>query len=247
MRTATRRLRSGLEIYGNLFETGPCQVLSQELKWLSGILGHALDAEVTLNRLRTRINELPAEWQTTKITEALEHGFHTTYTTGHERTRNQLSSKRYRRILKNLEHFRDHPPAAGPVVRPARVRIATLVNNQAQHADPSFRPTLRGKSGRGREETLHRLCKDAKRLLHATPLHSKHAIALGHRVRKLQRILGNYQDSVMTRAYLEKVVPDPDLPPETGQASERIISVERRIAEAAERQYLQVRRNFPDL
>lgn len=80
-----------------------------------------------------------------------------------------------------------------------------------------------------------------------TPLHSKHAIALGHRVRKLQRILGNYQDSVMTRAYLEKVVPDPDLPPETGQASERIISVERRIAEAAERQYLQVRRNFPDL
>ncbi|MGP9651631.1 CHAD domain-containing protein [Glutamicibacter sp. AOP38-B1-38] len=251
MRTATRRLRSVLEIYGNFLETDSCQFLSRELKWLSGVLGHARDAEVILDRLRTRINDLPAEWQTTKISEALEHGFHTEYTTGYERTRRRLGSKRYRRLLKNLEQFRDDPPASGPVDRPTRAKIATLVNIQARLADRSFRATLRSKPGRGREEALHRLRKDTKRLLHATEataaIHPKHALALGRRVRKLQRILGNHQDSVMTRAYLEKAIKDPALPAETRQACERIISVERRIAEAAVKQYLQVRRNSPDL
>ncbi|WP_404288097.1 CHAD domain-containing protein [Glutamicibacter arilaitensis] len=251
MRTATRRLRSVLEIYGNLFATDPCQSLKRELKWLSGVLGRTRDAEVILDRLRTRINELPAEWQTAKITGALEHGLHAPGTTGHKRTRKKLSSKRCRRLLKNLEHFRDHPPAAGPVVRPTRVEVATLVNHQARLADRSFRAALRSEPGRERDEALHRLRKDTKRLLHAAEAaaapHPKHSVALGRRVRKLQRILGNYQDSVMTREYLETFIVDPDLPAETRQAYQRIIAVERLIAEAAERQYLQVRRKSPAL
>ncbi|MBV1777626.1 CHAD domain-containing protein [Paeniglutamicibacter sp. ABSL32-1] len=246
MRAATRRLRSALDIYGHLFETSRRRSLGHELKWLAKALGRSRDAEVVRERLDDRLAELPAKWRTEVLAESLERAFGDARDAGHRRVGKALKSRRYRRLLEDLGRFRDDPPTREPARRPAGTEVAASVNDQARIVDRSHRAMLRAKPGHDRDVALHRLRKDTKRLLHAAEsaagIHPKRAAALARRSRRLQKILGNHQDSVMTRAFLESLAADPALPEETRRACEKIIKREEDIARSAARQYARARR-----
>ncbi|MEV0250695.1 CHAD domain-containing protein [Nocardia sp. NPDC050712] len=57
MRVATRRLRSVLRSYRMLLQRDRADEISQELKWLAGLLGVARDAEVRADRFETLLAE----------------------------------------------------------------------------------------------------------------------------------------------------------------------------------------------
>lgn len=246
MRSATRRLRSALEIYGHLFEASPRRSLGHELKWLAKALGRSRDAEVVRERLRDRIEELPAKWRTEVLVESLERGLGDALDAGHRRVGKALKSRRYRRLVEDLERFRDDPPAREPARRPAGTEVAASVNDQARIVDRAYRAMVRTEPGHDRDVALHRLRKDTKRLLHAAEsaagIHSKRAATLARRARRLQKILGNHQDSVMTRAFLASLAAEPSLREDTRHACEKILKREEAIARSAARQYARARR-----
>ena len=58
-RVATRRLRSHLRTFGPLVDETWAQALRDELGWLGGALGAVRDADVLLERLEARVEQLP--------------------------------------------------------------------------------------------------------------------------------------------------------------------------------------------
>jgi CHAD domain-containing protein len=251
MRSATRRLRSVLDIYGSFFDSGPRRKLGGELKWLAKVLGRARDAEVVRERLQARLRELPEEWRTVAVTGSLEHALDAAYDAGRTRVLQALDSKRYRRLLEDLARFHNHPPATSRVLRPAGAPAAGLVNNQARIVDRAHRAILRTDPGRSRDLALHRLRKDTKRLLYAAesvaPTNPKRVRGLISSAHRLQRILGSHQDSVMACEFLEHLMADPSLPEDARLACERIRELEEGLAASAARQYSRARRKLPAL
>ena len=251
MRSATRRLRSALDIYGCLLGAGPSQKLGHELKWLARVLGRARDAEVVRERLRARLGELPDQWRSEAVTGHFEHAIGAACDTGRARIIQSLGSDRYRRLLEDLARFRDHPPATGFAGRPTRTAASGILNNQGRIVDRAHRAMLRTRPGHARDLALHRLRKDTKRLLHAAesvaPIHLKHGPTLIRTAHRLQRILGSHQDSVMTREFLASFTADPSLPEEVRYACERIRELEEDLADSAARKYARARRKLPAL
>ena len=251
MRSATRRLRSALNIYGCLFDAAPRHRLGHELKWLARTLGRPRDADVVRERLRARIDELPGDLGTERVAGPAENAIGAAYDLGYARARKALNSKRYLRLLEDLKSFRDRPPATDRARRPARIAAARLVNNQARAVDRAHRAAVRTPPGRARDLALHRLRKDTKRLLHGAEsvagIYPKRALSLARTARRLQRILGNHQDSVMTRAFLDSLAADPALPQEARRAYRQIRDLEEDIARRAARKYARTRRKSPAL
>ncbi|MFL4473805.1 CHAD domain-containing protein [Paeniglutamicibacter sp. MACA_103] len=251
MRSATRRLRSALEIYAGIFDPHATADLGHELKWLAKVLGRPRDAEVVRERLRARIAELPKESGTERVAGPIEQRIGAAYDVAYARARKALKSKRYHRLLEDLGDFRDHPPATDRARRTAISAAAGLVNHQARIVDRAHRAMVRSSPGHARDVALHRLRKATKRLLHGAEsvagIYPKHALTLARTARRLQRILGNHQDSVMTRAFLDSLAADPDLPADTQLACRRISDIEEDIARTAAKTYARTRRKSPAL
>ena len=57
MRVATRRMRSALQAYGKIIDRAATRELTDELKWLAGVLGDARDLEVLRARFTRRGGE----------------------------------------------------------------------------------------------------------------------------------------------------------------------------------------------
>ncbi|OIH85380.1 hypothetical protein BLJ79_09460 [Arthrobacter sp. UCD-GKA] len=251
MRSATRRLRSCLDVYGRFFAAGRRRELGHELKWLAKVLGRARDGEVVRERLQARLGELPGQWRTASVSGPIEYAIDAACNAGHSQVLQALESTRYRRLLEDLARFRQAPPVTGFARRQARTVAFSLVNNQARIVDRAHRAMLRTGPGHARDLALHRLRKDTKRLLHAAesvaPIHPKRVRVLISSAHQLQRILGNHQDSVMTREFLESLLADPALPEEVRCACERMRGLEEDLTASAARQYSRARRKLPAL
>ena len=61
MRVATRRMRSALQAYGKVVDRAATRELTDELKWLAGVLGDARDLEVLHARFTHAVDGLPDE------------------------------------------------------------------------------------------------------------------------------------------------------------------------------------------
>ncbi|WP_411733381.1 CHAD domain-containing protein [Paeniglutamicibacter sp.] len=251
MRSATRRLRSALEIYRSLFDARATKRLGDELKWLTRILGRPRDADVMRERLRAHLRELPEELKTGLVAGPIEHVLGREYNSGYIQVRESLETERYRRLLADLQNFRDHPPATDRARRPALAEGVRFVNNEARRLEGAHRAAARTLPGHARDVALHEVRKGTKRLLHAAEsvagIYPKRAKGLARRAHRLQRILGSHQDSVMTRAFLDSLAAGQDLPEESRRAYERIRETEEAIARSAAKKYAKSRKKDPPL
>lgn len=241
MRSAARRMRSALATYRKLFDKPEVKRLGGELKWLARILGRARDAEVMRERLRQHLGELPGEGGSGSLPGALEHELGTAYDAGYQEVLTALGTDRYYRLLDSLEAFRDRPPAMQLASRPARKVTAGRVDKSAKRLRRARKAVRRAGGGAGRDAALHQVRKDAKRLRHAAEsvadIHGKRARKLEKSAQRLQKILGEHQDSVMARALLTRLAAGPDLAPDTARSYARLLAVEERIARDTEAQY----------
>jgi CHAD domain-containing protein len=251
MRAASRRLRSALDIYGGLFNARATQRLGNELKWLAKILGKPRDADVMRARLRKLFLEPPEEMRSDAAFGPVEDVLGAEFSSGCLQLRESLQSERYRQVLADLDEFRSHPPVTDRARRPARSEGARLVNNQARVLKRAHRAAAHALPGNATDVALHEVRKDTKRLLHASEsvagIYPKQAARLSRRAHRLQRILGSHQDSVMTRAFLDSLVADPNLPAEAQLAYDWIREVEEGIARSAVKKYATFRKKAPPL
>ncbi|MFF2242802.1 CHAD domain-containing protein [Arthrobacter sp. NPDC058130] len=239
MRSGARRARSALATYRKLFDESAVRDLQAELKWLGQILGKARDAEVMLARLRLRIQELPEEQRSGPCQDLVEQELVEAHNAGYRNVLKALGTTRYYRLLGALEDFRDHPPASPGAFRPARKVTAKLVDKAAKRVDRSWKDVKRSAGRASRDEALHEVRKDAKRLRHAaesvTEIHGKRARKLTKAAGRLQKVLGDHQDSVMAIALLRRLAATPDLPAGTDLAFHRLEVEEKRLARKSDK------------
>jgi CHAD domain-containing protein len=211
MRSAARRLRSTLSAYGRLFDADAGDRLKAELKWLTKVLGKARDAEVLRDRIGELLNEQPDGIVPGTAASRISDELETAFNSGYREMLRSLGTKRYFRLLDALETFRDEPPTRPRAGKKARPVTAKLTAKAIKRVRRSQKEAAQ-QAGAQRDMALHQVRKDAKRLRHAAEalqdVHGKPAAKLARNAQKIQKILGEHQDSVVSRSVLLRLAND---------------------------------------
>ena len=196
MRVTTRKIRSLLQASEGAFGISDDAWILDELRQLAAVLGVARDAEVLAERYERALDELPEELVRGPARERLVDGAKQHYKSGRRRSLIAMRSQRYFRLLDALEGLvAAEPPPTQPGEEPAqltidsayrRVRKAAKAAAQAPDAD--------------RDEALHRIRKGAKRLRYTAAATGDSGVS--ERAKTIQTLLGDHQDSVVSRTHL---------------------------------------------
>ncbi|KQH79937.1 hypothetical protein AO501_22505 [Mycobacterium gordonae] len=198
MRVTIRKIRSLLKDSQDSFGLADGAWVLDELRELAGILGVARDAEVLAERYERELSQLAPELVRGPVTERLVNGAQRRYQLGLRRSLAAMRSKRYFRLLDALDAIVAEPPvtASGQEPRPVtidaaykRVRKAAKAARAAEaaHADDA-------------DETLHVIRKRAKRLRYTAAATGASRVA--QQAKAIQTLLGDHQDSVVSREHL---------------------------------------------
>ncbi|MFF0635023.1 CHAD domain-containing protein [Nocardia sp. NPDC004151] len=211
MRVATRRLRSVLKSYRRVLRRAPVTEITDELRWLAGLLGVARDAEVRAERFTELLaaTGAPRE-QTVPMDERPTHhqGFaqrliaeeRDTYAGAHRAVVTAFGDHRYASLIRGLQDLLTDPPLkdsrAGEPAEPVFTKVLRRDLRKLRHLVHAEH----GLSGDERIERLHDIRKAAKRLRYsaeaATAVLGKPAEDLGKKAKHLQGVLGDHRDAV---------------------------------------------------
>ncbi|MBV8294033.1 MAG: CYTH and CHAD domain-containing protein [Mycobacterium sp.] len=193
MRVTTRRIRSLLRASPDSFGLSDDTSILDELRELANVLGEARDAEVLAERYRGALDKLPPTLARGPIQDRLIDGAEERYRAGIRHSLAVMRSPRYFRLLDALEAVvATTPPTdqgSGPVAVAAaakKVRKAAKAARRASHEDL--------------DEALHRIRKRAKRLRYTAAAVGANKVA--KRAKKVQSLLGDHQDCVVSREHL---------------------------------------------
>ncbi|MDT9701158.1 CYTH and CHAD domain-containing protein [Streptomyces sp. P17] len=209
MRVATRRMRSAFKSFGKVVDRTVTDPIGEELKWLAGELGVDRDQEVLTERLTAALDELPRTLLTGPVRTRLRTWSHARRGGSRRRLIAVLDGKRYLELLAALDALVAEPPllekASG---KPEKV-IKTAVGKDFGKLSALVEEALGAAPGQERDLALHEARKKAKRTRYsaeaAVPALGSPARDLLRSMKNLQNLLGDHQDSVMTREALREL------------------------------------------
>ncbi|MDQ2638908.1 MAG: CHAD domain-containing protein, partial [Actinomycetota bacterium] len=198
MRVATRKIRSLLQSAKDAFgvsDESPNAWILDELRALAAVLGVARDAEVLAERYGRALDDLPWELVRGAVRERLVDGARRQYVAGLRRALLAMRSPRYFRLLDGLDSLvAAEPPAEREpdttTVDAAYKRVRKAAKAAAKAAEDD------------RNEALHRIRKGAKRLRYTAA--ATGADKVSDRAKAIQSLLGDHQDSVVSRNHLSR-------------------------------------------
>lgn len=209
MRVTIRKIRSLLKDGQESFGVPETAWIIDELRELAGILGVARDAEVLGERYERELDRLATELVRGPVRERLVGGARRRYRTGLRRSLVAMRSARYFRLLDSLDALVSAGPkisrgqgttpvnidAAYKRVRKAAKAAHTLNAEPAEH-DPESASAAENH----RNEALHLIRKRAKRLRYTAAATGANRVA--QEAKAIQTLLGDHQDSVVSREHL---------------------------------------------
>ena len=197
MRVTIRTIRSLLQASASAFGLTEDAGILDELRELAAVLGTARDAEVLADRYQRALDELPREVVRGPIRERLVDGAHQRYRAGLRKSLSAMRSERYFRLLDALDGLVAAESAASAVdeeqlaeatiedgYKRVRKRAKAAAAADAEHHDAA----------------LHRIRKSAKRLRYTAA--AAGAKKVSDAAKTIQTLLGDHQDSVVSRAHL---------------------------------------------
>lgn len=195
MRVTTRKLRSLLKESEESFGLTDDSWVLDELRTLAAILGVARDAEVLAERYEKALEELPAELVRGPVRERLVEGAKKRYAVGHRRSLVAMRTPRYFKLLDALEALvAAEPTVAGEDAAPVTIDSAYKRVRKAAKAA--------AEATEDRDEALHRIRKSAKRLRYTASALGADKVSAA--AKEIQTLLGEHQDSYVSRAHLSQ-------------------------------------------
>ncbi|BBZ08270.1 hypothetical protein MDOR_24390 [Mycolicibacterium doricum] len=196
MRVTTRKIRSLLQSAEPVFGISDDAWVLDELRQLAAILGVARDAEVLAERYANALDGLEPELVRGPVRERLVEGAKRRYQSGWRRSLIAMRSQRYFRLLDALDGLvAAEPPdtrsGEGPpltTIDSAYKRVRKAAKKAAAAPDTEH------------DEALHRIRKGAKRLRYTAAATGKDKVS--ERAKAIQSLLGDHQDSVVSRTHL---------------------------------------------
>ncbi|RIJ69559.1 CHAD domain-containing protein [Nakamurella silvestris] len=204
MRVATRRLRSALSTFRPLLDGEVTDPIRDELKWLAEILGRARDVQVQTERLHLAVLAEPSDLVLGPVDRRVQLTLTQAYREAFTGVRQALDSTRYFRLLDALDTLSDHPPLSAKAAGRADRVLPDLVAKKWKRLRKAAGVVLAD----GTDGELHETRKAAKRARYAAEVVG----VVFPRARKdaeigqdLQEILGEHQDSVVSRDHLREL------------------------------------------
>ncbi len=196
MRVTTRKIRSLLQASESAFGISDDAWVLDELRQLASVLGVARDAEVLAERYERALEELPDELVRGPIRKRLVEGAKRRYRSGLRRSLIAMRSQRYFRLLDALDGL----VAAEPTTTPSGDEPATATIDSAYKRVRKAAKNAASAGDEDRNEALHRIRKGAKRLRYTAA--ATGAGKVSDRAKIIQTLLGDHQDSVVSRTHL---------------------------------------------
>jgi CHAD domain-containing protein len=243
MRVAIRRLRSLLATCRPFVARSVTDPLRDELAWLADALGEVRDAEVRRSRLDESVDHLvedrpEVDWEPGRVRSSLWSPLVAEHDRALVVLDEVLTSERYARLLDQLRGLVADPPwtdkasksIGGAYRRRARRELDRVHQRMEVALDPAHTPDERA-------HALHEARKAVKRARYAVeplgPVYGDSALTLAKRLKKLQSLLGQHQDTVVTREYLHGLSHEsrPPLDPAAVLTAGALIERESRAAE----------------
>lgn len=204
LRVAGRRLRSILAAFRPVLDRTATDPLREELAWFGGELAQARDDEVALAHLRDLVARQPPELVLGPVAARLQQAQLRSTRAGRDRALATLSSDRYLRLLDAMHGLLEAPPwlpaaelPAGPVLRAAVRKSGRRLRRTvaaARRADDDARALA-----------LHEVRKAAKRVRYTAEVAAAQRGKPGKRLvrvtKRVQKVLGEVQDTVVTREH----------------------------------------------
>ncbi len=209
MRVATRRLRSTLRSFGTVVSRADTEHLADELQWLGGVLGEARDAEVQAARLGQHVHQTDTEQLLGPVQARIQAYSAKTRAKSMAAVAAALKSARYEALLDQLDQLIADPPAGAEASAPAAKALPAAAFRSYRKTRRRMRTALRAPVGREQEAAFHQARKGAKQTRYAAeavrPVLDAEAAQLARRMKKLQSVLGDHQDTVVGRQIARKL------------------------------------------
>ncbi|MFD7442151.1 CHAD domain-containing protein [Streptomyces sp. NPDC059909] len=203
MRVATRRMRSAFKTYRKIIDRQVTDPLGDELKWLAGELGAARDQEVLAERLRDRVDGLPDTLVLGPVRRRLTFWGTANRSDARRRSVAVLDTKRYLALLDALDALLDEPPLLEAAAAKPEDALPKAVLKDYGRLAARVAHALGLPAGHDRDLAMHDARKAAKRARYAaeaaTPALGKPARKFAKRMKAVQTVLGDHQDSVVAR------------------------------------------------
>ncbi|OSC41840.1 CYTH and CHAD domain-containing protein [Mycobacterium decipiens] len=199
MRVTTRKIRSLLRDSQESFGSEESGWVIDELRELASVLGVARDAEVLGERYQHELDRLAPEQVRGPVRERLVGGARRRYQTGLRRSLNALRSQRYFRLLDALDALVSERAGPSSGEEPAPVTIDAAYK-RVRKAAKAAKTAGDQEVDHDRDEALHRIRKRAKRLRYTAA--ATGADQVSQKAKVIQTLLGDHQDSVVSREHL---------------------------------------------
>ena len=198
MRVTIRKIRSLLADSRDSLGSSDSAWILDELRELANVLGAARDAEVLADRYEQALNGLRPDLVRGRIRERLVKGARRRYQTGLRRSLIAMRSQRYFRLLDALDAWVAEVPdaASGEELPPVTIDAAYKKVRRAAKAAARVEPGAEHE----RDLALHLIRKRAKRLRYTAA--ATGATQVSEQAKVIQTLLGDHQDSVVSREHL---------------------------------------------
>jgi CHAD domain-containing protein len=209
MRVSTRQLRSILLGFSRTLNreiTGP---IAEELKWLGAQLADESDIQALVERLTDDVRVLPEDMVVGPVVADLREAVRRL---GEQATATidlALNSPRYLALQRSLDQLLDNPPFTDRAGRPAHTELSKSLAKAVRALHRRLIEAEQLAPGPAHNDALHEARKADKRVRYMSdlliPLVGAPAHRLHHQAEKLQKLLGDHQDSVVARSELRRL------------------------------------------
>jgi len=203
MRVATRRLRGTLRSFGKVIPRPATEKVAAELKWLGALLGQARDGEVLPQHLQASLEPVPVELLIGPVRARVQGYFAPRRASAREEVIEAFDSERYAALLADLDRLALDPPLGPQAGAPARDVLPAAVRQAYRQADKRMRRAGHAPRGQARDVALHEARKSARRARYAAeaarPAAGRPARTFAKRMKKIQSVIGDHQDTVLAR------------------------------------------------
>lgn len=234
-RVAIRRLRSTIRVFGQLLDRTAAEHVDEELKWFAGLLGEVRDRQVQRRRFGKILAGWPPEIVLGPVANRINGDLHSEQLRARKEVTEAMMSPRYLDILATLQQWRAQVPVT---TRPSAKKLYKRALKAERKADRRLMAAVDS----GNDALLHRARKAAKRARYAAelrrPIDKSAAVNKSEKhFKRIQRVLGEHQDSVVASDALRRfALTAGTTPGENGFTYGLLYAREQQIAEAARNQ-----------
>ncbi len=201
MRVTARQLRSILRGFSRILDPDATGSVVAELAWLGRQLGEENDTHASMRELRRLFDTLTPEVIVGRAVTDVEKEMGRLIAQATHTTQAAVDSDRYAALRQALELLAVDPPFTPRADRPAGKELPKSVAKAMRKVDDRVAAARVLPPGPQRDVALHEARKADKQLRYVTevvaPTIGKPAHRLARQAKKLQNLLGAYQDAVV--------------------------------------------------